>query len=265
MWRRGIQRRRSSGVLVSQARACHTWRVVPPEGLTGDIYELPASGLFPATRRDWLAMQADGGDPGRRTANAFVMQLYAPALEAYVKGSTFRTLGDGGDLVVGFFASRLGRPDFFQRWLKSGFSFRRWLVNGFTFFLHEEIRRQRGRGESDVDEEVLPEPDAVEHFDRAWVREVVRRAFIRAGEVCSASGKATHWTLFMRHHVHGADYAALEGETGISTSRAPGMVRTAADVFRRAVLEILVRDGVAANDLDDELRRLLAATGRERL
>ncbi|MDZ4829521.1 MAG: hypothetical protein SGJ09_04890 [Phycisphaerae bacterium] len=235
------------------------------EGLSGDMYELPASGLFPATRRDWLLRLVEGGDPGRKTANAFVMELYAPSLAAYLRGSSFRTIGDGGDLVAGYFASRLDRADFFQRWLASNLPFRRWLINGFIFFLHEEIRRQRGRNENDVDEELLPEPEAVEHFDRVWVREVVRRACERAGEICAAGGKSTHWTLFMRHHVHGVEYTALEDETGVSPSRAPGMVRTAADVFRRAVLEILVRDGVPAKELDDELRRLLAATGRERI
>lgn len=198
-------------------------------------------------------------------ANAYVMELYAPALEAYLKGSSFRTLGEASDLVAGYFASRLDRTDFFRRWLESGLPFRRWLINGFLFFLHEESRRRRGGAIGDFDESVLPETDAEEQFDRAWVRGVVRRACDRAGEVCSAEGRSLHWTLFLRHHVHGVPYSALVAETGVSTSRAPGMVRTAAEVFRRAVLEILVRDGVPAKELDEELRRLLAATGRGRM
>lgn len=224
--------------------------------------ELPADGMFPATRRDWLATQSASGDQGRRSANSYVMEIYGPALDAYLRGSSFRSLGESGDLVAGYFADRLDRDDFFARWLASGLQFRRWLINGFLYYLLEESRAKRRRAGLSLeveDESVAPEPDAVDRFEAAWARTVVRRACERAAEICAEAGWSTHWEVFLRHHGAGATYGSLAEEFGIDELRAPGMARTAANVLRRALLEILVRDGALKPDLDDEVDRLLAA------
>jgi hypothetical protein len=205
--------------------------------------ELPADGLFPATRRDWLATQSSAGQDGRREVNGFVMALYAPALEAYLRGSSYRSLGEPGDLVAGFFASRLDRMDFFSRWLASDLPFRRWIVNAFLFFLQEESRRRRTRAGVSFDEEPPPptaEPDAVERFETAWARSIIRAACERAYAMCEAAGQ-------------------IAESVGIDAARAPGMVRTASGILRRALLEALVRDGGGGPELDEEVRRLLAA------
>jgi DNA-directed RNA polymerase specialized sigma24 family protein len=240
-------------------------RAVLPSTHRHESYVLPASGAFPATRRDWLVERVESGDDGHRDASSYVMELYAPALEAYLRRSAFRAAGEPTDLVAGFFASRLGRTDYFRKWLDSGVAFRRWLINGFVFYLREEARSRRAGCNAEPDdaaEELFVEPDAFADFDRAWVREVVRRSCERASEICGQAGRSVHWHLFLRHHLHGADYAALAAELGVPAARAPGMVRTAAATFRRAVVEILVRDGVPPDELDEELRRLLGASGR---
>jgi DNA-directed RNA polymerase specialized sigma24 family protein len=227
--------------------------------------ELPADGLFPATRRDWLATQSASGDQGLRSANVFVMEIYRPALEAYLRGSSFRALGEGPDLVAGFFASRLGRSDFYAKWLASGVPFRRWLVNGFLYFLLEESRAKRRRAGLELDNEdetPASEPDAVDRFESTWAREVMRRACERAGEVCAAAGLGTHWEIFLRHHGDGHSYDALAQELDVPETRAPGMARTAAGILRRSLLEALMRDGTLPRDLDLEVNRLLAAMSR---
>jgi DNA-directed RNA polymerase specialized sigma24 family protein len=224
--------------------------------------ELPAEGAFPATRRDWLATQSSSGDEGRRAANVFVMEIYRPALEAYLRGSSFRSLGDAADLVAGYFASRLGRDGFFVKWLSSGMPFRRWLINGFLYYLLEESRGKRHRAglALDVEDETpASEPDAVERFESTWAREVLRRACDRAAEICAGTGQSLHWEIFLRHHGGGSPYGSLARELNVEESRAPGMARTAAGVLRRALLEILVRDGARKFDLDIEVDRLLAA------
>lgn len=224
--------------------------------------ELPAEGVFPATRRDWLASQSESGDAGRRTANAFVMEIYGPALEAYLRGSSFRALGDAPDLVAGFFASRLDRSDFYARWLASGLPFRRWLANGFVHHLLEESRRRRRRAGLvlDVeDESPASEPDAVERFEAAWAREVMQRACERAAGVCGDAGQSLHWQVFLRHHADGAPYDAIARELDVDPARAPGMARTAGGILRRALLEMLVRDGARNDELDREVGRLLDA------
>ncbi len=224
--------------------------------------ELPADGLFPATRRDWLATQASAGDDGRREVNGFVMAIYAPALEAYLRNSSYRSLGEPCDLVAGFFASRLARTDFFSRWLASDLPFRRWIVNAFLFFLQEESRRRRARAGVSFDDEPLPvadEPDAVERFETSWARSIIRTACERAYAICEAAGQRDHWEVFLLHHADGRGYGEIAESLGIDPHRAPGMVRTASGVLRRALLEALVRDGGAGPELDDEVRRLLAA------
>lgn len=224
--------------------------------------ELPADGLFPATRRDWLATQSSAGQDGRREVNGFVMALYAPALEAYLRGSSYRSLGEPGDLVAGFFASRLDRMDFFSRWLASDLPFRRWIVNAFLYFLQEESRRRRTRAGVSFDEEPPPptaEPDAVERFETAWARSIIRAACERAYAMCEAAGQRAHWEVFLMHHADGRGYAEIAESLGIDAARAPGMVRTASGILRRALLEALVRDGGGGPELDEEVRRLLAA------
>ena len=224
--------------------------------------ELPAEGAFPATRRDWLVTQFAAGDEGRRTANQFVMEIYGPALAAYLRGSSFRSLGDAPDLVAGFFADRLARDDFFAKWLSSGLAFRRWLINGFLYHLLEEsrVRRRRAGLVFDVEDETpATEADAVDRFESTWAREVMRRACERAEEICRSSNLATHWEVFVRHHGGGVPYDALARDLEIDSTRAPGLARTAAGVLRRALFELLMRDGARPADLDIEVERLLNA------
>jgi DNA-directed RNA polymerase specialized sigma24 family protein len=225
-------------------------------------FSLPAEGAFPATRRDWLVERIRAGDEGRRDANAHLMAIYAPALKAYLRGSSYRAFGDADDLVAGFFADRLDRTDFYDRWLASALPLRRWLINGFLFWLREETRARRRAPTADLAtaESVLSEdPAADARFEAAWARAAIRRACDRAREVCVREGRETHWTLFLRHHADGVPYADLAAELGVEPSRAPGLARTAGLTLRRALLEMLVREGVPPGEHDREAERLLAA------
>lgn len=216
--------------------------------------------FFPQTRRDWLASQSTSGGTGRRLANAHVMELYAPALEAYLRGSRWRTAGEPREIVHAYFASRLGREDFFERWLESGLPFRRWLVNGMLFHLREAYRERTTDAVGISEEEAIaPEPDAVERFERQWAKAVVRAACERAAAECTLADRSMHWRLFMRHHVDGVPYARIAEEFGIDPRRAPGLARTAAHTLRRAILDLLVQDGVPNAELAAETDRLLAA------
>jgi DNA-directed RNA polymerase specialized sigma24 family protein len=226
------------------------------------VYVLPADGLFPETRRDWLVEHVSGGTDRRLVANGYVMQIYAPALGAYLRSSSLRGLGEPDDLVPAFFASRLDSADFYRRWLDSGFAFRRWLLNAFHFFLHEESRRRRRDAGLPIDEESsepAQEEDAVAQFEAQWARDVVRRACDRAREICAASGWSLHWDVFVRHHGEGRSYPEIARELSFDPRRGPNFVRTAGSVLRRAMLEVLVRDGVEGPDLEREARRLVEA------
>jgi DNA-directed RNA polymerase specialized sigma24 family protein len=215
--------------------------------------------VFPPTPREWLASQSLSGRTGRRLANAFVMELYAPALEAYLRGSRWRSAGEPRDLVHGYFASRLSREDFFERWLASGLRFRRWLVNGMLFHLREATRGRRPITIADDEAALAPEPDAVERFEQEWARGIVRAACERASAECMVAGRWVHWRLFIRHTVDGVPYSKLAAELGIQPERAPGLARTAAHALRRAIHELLIQEGVPPGEVAAETDRLLTA------
>ena len=102
---------------------------------------------FPTTHATWIAERVTlSVDPdaapslaraARAELNAHVMQRYFAPLCAYVKGSAWRDFGEAADLVNGFFASRLERPEYLLHWRESGLALRRWLINGLLLHLHE--------------------------------------------------------------------------------------------------------------------------------
>ncbi len=105
---------------------------------------------FPTTHATWIAERVTlSVDPdaapslaraARAELNAHVMQRHFAPLCAYVKGSAWRDFGEAADLVNGFFASRLERPEYLLQWRESGLALRRWLINGLLLHLHERAR-----------------------------------------------------------------------------------------------------------------------------
>ncbi|MHC5005518.1 MAG: hypothetical protein ACYTJ0_20640, partial [Planctomycetota bacterium] len=66
-----------------------------------------------------MGRMLDGGEPGRLAAGRHVMSVYAQPLQAYLQGSSFRTLGDPEEVVQSFFADRLSRDGFLDDWWRS--------------------------------------------------------------------------------------------------------------------------------------------------
>jgi hypothetical protein len=88
----------------------------------------PLHDAFPTTHRTWivetLRAALESREPGARERaltelRQHVMQRYFEPLRIYVKGSSFRTMGESADLVNGFFASRLSRDDYLAKWTES--------------------------------------------------------------------------------------------------------------------------------------------------
>ena len=219
---------------------------------------------FPATQRGWLVAQLAQGADGLARINAYVMQTYAEPLGNYVAGSSFRSLGTPADLVSGFFASRLGQPAYFERWIESNLPLRRWLINGFLFFLQEELRRRKSERteampSSAVDEPASNAQSAVEEFDRIWAASMVRSAATAARERCAQEGFDPHWQMFERHFIQGVSYADLATEFSVTGGQSASMVRTSSIRFRQAVVDLLLKDGATEEELDDEIARLMKA------
>jgi hypothetical protein len=64
------------------------------------------------------------------------------------------------------------------------------------------------------------------------------------------------WLLFRRHFLDGQPYALLVDETGYEPARAAVVARTVANRVRAALKRLIVRDGIAADEVDVELQRV---------
>ena len=224
--------------------------------------EVPSGDLFPSTERTWIVDRIRQGE--RAELHHHLMSTYSGALAGYVSATGFRSLSEPRELVSGFFASRLSQDGWLSAWLESGMRMRRWLMNGLLLYCHERLAERSRDGRTallpgEVLDAVGSAEDAVRTFERVWARGVIEQATARARELCDQGGQGRHWELFLRHHVGQRPYAELAPEFGVSEQQAAGMVRTASIKLRRALLEILARDGAGEGDLDAEIAALLDA------
>jgi DNA-directed RNA polymerase specialized sigma24 family protein len=219
---------------------------------------------FPSTPCSWLHSHLEGGDALSRSAvNQAIMRIYARPLRAYFDGTRERWLRGGTEIVHGFFADRLDRPEFFAGWQASGKPLRDWLKNAFSFYLREEVRRRRREQRLPEPERMAPRsesPSPEETFDRVYAQEVVREALERARQECEADGLGLHWRIFHAHYYDGVPYSRCAEELGIGESEAAVKARSAVRRFRAVLRALLGRDRFGSGHVDDEIRALLEVT-----
>ncbi len=217
---------------------------------------------FPTTMHTWIDQQLADPDRGRANINRHVMEVYAWPLTIYFRGTRDRWLGEPEEIVQGFFADRLDRPDFLTGWRASGLLLRRWLMNAFCFYLAELRRKHRRDSHADEPDDVpavdLTDPEG--EMDRAFVVTIVRQAMNAALESCADAGLAEHWRIFVLHHYSGKSYQTIAANLSITPARAAVMSRTAGRKFKGALRELLNRDGATLDGIDDEIQSLLEVT-----
>ena len=239
---------------------------------------MPENDPFPSTHTTWMHEQLDGDEDRRRAVRSVVMARYFEPLRIYVKGSSYRTLGESAELVSAFFVSRFARDDYLDAWRASGMTLRRWLINGLILSMREEVRRRRRaakRGMSDMreargvaergsgDEDPIdllesPEPEAEAAFERAWAVSILREACEEVETICNADGEGAMWIVFKRHFLDGLPYTLLVDETGYEPARAAVVARTVANRVRAALRRLIARDGIPADEVEKELARIAA-------
>ena len=106
---------------------------------------------FPPTLCTWIEGRLDDGTIGRDAINRHVMESYELPLRIYYLGTSWRTLGEPEDIINGFMADRLERPNFFTQWKSSGKRLRHWLINALHFYLKEQWRRDRRHDAMSID------------------------------------------------------------------------------------------------------------------
>lgn len=220
--------------------------------------------VFPLTQGTWIMDRIEAGDQGRRDINRHIMSVYHWPLTIYFRGTRDRYLGDPEDVVQGFFASRLSKPNFFTDWKASGKRLRHWLINGFCFYLkelhRENLRHDRGSGVE------MPEPQFEEHtaardMDDIYLRGMVRRAMIETSQICQQQGLQDHFNIFEAHFYHERPYESVGPQFGVDPTRAAVMARTAKRKFQQTLRELFISDGVSQERVDDEVSGLLRIAG----
>lgn len=231
-------------------------RAMRPSPMTGASVR---PDVFPSTQRTWIRGALGQSGEEHHEVNRHIMSVYAHPLRVYFRGTSLHWLGDPDDVVAGFFADRLARGDFLEKWQESGLRLRRWLMNAFSFHLNE-LRRKRRRdhktagGLPDVgSEDIRPE----QALDRAFGQSIVAEALRLAQEDCAAKKLHAHWAIFMRHFYDGLPYEAIAPAFEVSVARSHVMARTAARHFRTALRNLLLCDGATEREMEDEIRGLL--------
>jgi DNA-directed RNA polymerase specialized sigma24 family protein len=237
----------------------------------------PQHDAFPTTHRTWivetLKIALASADPKVRSRTlaelrAHVMQRYFEPLRVYVKGSSFRGMGESADLVNGFFASRLARDDYLSRWVESALPLRRWLANGLVMHLRERSREGRIGGRplevrdpSDLETLDLPalhEPDAAMAMERSWAESVVAGALNATLKGLEASRRQAAWEVFQLHFVEGLTYEMIAARTGRPLLELKADAKLVQRRLRSEVEQALRDDGVPESRLEEETDRMVA-------
>ena len=217
---------------------------------------------FPQTLGTWIGSQLDQGDQGRLDVNQHIMAVYARPLTIYLRGSSWNRFGEADEVINGFFASRLDKPEFFEQWKASGKRLRYWLINALRFHLQESWRRtKRNQSEPLPDFDQAPSQDDYNAFDRAWARECVQSACREACDQCATEGLDVHWSIFHQHHIEGTPYRQIAAELDISPGRCAVMVRTATSRFKESLLRRLALDGMPDDGATPEIDKLMEVLG----
>ena len=240
---------------------------------------------FPTTHATWIEAQLTiaeamgSGSTGAREAmeslRRHLMERYRSPLEAYVRGSSMRGLGEPGELVAGFFADRLGSRDFVTNWRASGMPLRRWMMNGISYY-GRGVARDRARdrmrqfpeapdaeaGGGGLESSLVEERDASQAFDEAWALRILNEALARVHADLDALGRLDEYEIFRRHVVDGMPYEPIAEDLQLTRQQCANAVRRIGRRVREALRDVLRDDGERTERIDEAVREVLAVLGR---
>ncbi len=232
---------------------------------------------FPSTHATWIVESLANGERGLQLAQLRVMERYRDALIAYAGALPARAIAEPAELVAGFFARRVTVAGFFDAWRASGLPLRRYLMNGLSLDARTLLRSERREAErrrryateeaAEAHERARREADAEAVFERAWAKAVVAEACERVRAELAAAGDAHAWEVFEAHVMRGESYgqiagalgmASAEGDARVSEEALAVLVRRVGRRMRAALRAVLAEEGASAEELERELRVVLA-------
>lgn len=232
---------------------------------------------FPSTHATWLVETLAQGDTGTRLAERHVMERYRDALMAYAGALPARTIAEPAELVAGFFARRVTVAGFFDAWRASGLPLRRYLMNGLSLDARTLLRSERREAErrrryaaeeaAEARERARREANAEAAFERAWARTVVAEACERARAELALERDGRAWEVFEAHVLRGESYGQIAGALGsasgdggerVNDEALAVIVRRVGRRMRAALRAVLAEEGASAEEIERELRVVLA-------
>jgi hypothetical protein len=226
---------------------------------------------FPSTHATWIVSQlaslssTDTTDAAQaaQELRTHIMARYREPLLAYATASSFRFLGTPEDLVHGFFADRVARPDYLREWRGSGARLRRWLCNGLLLHMFDVAKR--ARREQRLQQELAQfakvgaggtAPDRA--FDRAWAEGILERAAQTTERQLNDRGRTDAWIIFRRTVIDGERVIKVRTDLGLSEGEAKARVQLATRHFREAVSAELMSEGLPPSQVAMEAESIVA-------
>ncbi len=261
---------------------------------------MPRVDHFPSTHATWIDAQltiidecesasADGGlrvERGRQAQSALRQHLwdrYHAPLRAYAQGGSLRRAGDPDDLLAGYFADRVTRPEFLRDWRRTDMPLRRWMMNGLGFYARGVVRdRMRDRirpftdlspgSPADAGAPAGPDPiegaddrTATDAFEHAWAIAVLDAAHAQAHAELAAEGRLDAYDVFRRRVIEGEGYETIAPALGLTAQQCAGATRLVSHRMANALREVLRAEGVRESEMEAtmaEVRRAVGDAGR---
>jgi RNA polymerase sigma-70 factor (ECF subfamily) len=232
------------------------------------------SGLFTTTHWSVVLAARQPDSPQAGEALEQLCRAYWPPVYAYARRAG-HSPEDAHDLTQGFFAHLIETESFSRLDPERG-RFRSFLLGAFKHFLaHERDRAQalkRGGGvhwirlDPATDGSVsagapsdVHSPDRV--YDERWAAALLERVLGRLRQECAQSGRGELFDAFKEclvgQPVEGG-YAGVAARLGMTEGAAKMTVTRLRDRYRRLLRAEVAQTLVNADEVDDELRQLLA-------
>lgn len=233
------------------------------------------STLFCTTRWSVVLHAQDGNAQDARSALETLCRAYWPPLYAYARRHG-HSAHDAEDLTQGFFA-RLLEKDHLRAVQREKGRFRQFMLMAFKRFLanaweHQRAAKRGGGGRPEpldtaaaerlyiADTNAVPSPDAA--FDRRWALSLLELALTRLREEFESAGHSAEFAAlkpFLTAESGALDYAQAATELGASEGAARVAVHRLRKRFRQLFREEIERTVADSDDVEDELRHLVAA------
>ena len=230
-----------------------------------------------ATTRWSLVIAAAGVSPGSSAALAELCEAYWYPAYAYVRRTGYST-DDAADLTQAFFA-RVLEKQFLKEARPERGRFRSFLLASLRHFVSNERdwKNARKRGGDVVhvpidfgvgEDRYQREPaDGVTPeviYERRWTLDVLDRAMGRLASKYASTGRQALFVTLTPHLVgdEPASYAVLAAATGQTENALRQAVHRLKREFRAMLRDTIAETVERPEDVDDELRYLLAVVGR---